>query len=247
MSVQAMSWVLEHSRSEGKTRCVLISIANHVGPDGEGWVYVDQVLKEARCTEDTYHRAVRWAIDNGELSRQLNKGGSLKAAGNRRPNSFRLHLTPAESDPQENSTPSSADPCTRKMHTPEAVRPPKDAYPEPLKQLEPSKEPSISLAVPASKVGTDDDPDFVAFWNAYPRKVGKGQARDRWRAAVKLAPAAAIVAAAGTYSASRSGKDSTFTAHPATWLKGERWLDEPPPADVPEGWNAIESWLRSTG
>src|ERR1700691_581182 len=34
------------------------------------------------------------------------------------------------------------------------------------------------------QTGSDQDPDFAAFWSAYPRKVGKGQARKAWRAGV---------------------------------------------------------------
>lgn len=88
MSVQALSWVLEHSKSEGRTRCVLVSIANHMHPDGQGWVYVQQVLHEARCSEVTYHRAISWAIEAGELVREPNKGGDSRVIGNRRPNHF---------------------------------------------------------------------------------------------------------------------------------------------------------------
>jgi hypothetical protein len=41
------------------------------------------------------------------------------------------------------------------------------------------------------------------------------------------------------YAKSVEGSDPKFVAHPATWLNGERWDDEPdiPQADVmPEWW-----------
>lgn len=83
---------------------------------------------------------------------------------------------------------------------------------------------------------TDDDPDFAAFWGAYPRKVGKGQARKAWLKAVKTATPAAIIAGARRYAEQRQGQDPQYTAHPATWLNGERWADQPPTGTGDEGW-----------
>ena len=74
------------------------------------------------------------------------------------------------------------------------------------------------------------DPDgalFDEFWAAYPRKIGKGQARKAWGAAVKKTGPASVIAAARRFAESRRGEDPTFTPHPSTWLNGERWNDEP--------------------
>lgn len=90
MSVQAISWVLDHSQSSGTTRCVLVSIANHVNPDGTGWVYVDRVCREANCSLNSYHRAVTWAIENGELERMPYEGGFDRTHSRHRPNMYRF-------------------------------------------------------------------------------------------------------------------------------------------------------------
>jgi hypothetical protein len=80
---------------------------------------------------------------------------------------------------------------------------------------------------PAPAPGSDDDADFAAFWDAYPRKVAKGTARKAWRAAVRKVGPKEIIRAAERYAADPVRKAGTaeFTAHPATWLNGERWLD----------------------
>lgn len=70
----------------------------------------------------------------------------------------------------------------------------------------------------------DDDPDFERFWSAYPRKAAKGSARRAWSKAVKIADPEEIIDAAGRYSGDPN-REPSFTAHPATWLNGERWLD----------------------
>jgi hypothetical protein len=77
--------------------------------------------------------------------------------------------------------------------------------------------------------GSDDDPDWVAFWDAYPRKVSKAEARKAWKSAVakRKADPAAIIAAAARYDADRTRTDE-FTAYPATWLNGDRWHDYGP-------------------
>jgi hypothetical protein len=78
---------------------------------------------------------------------------------------------------------------------------------------------SRSLSVIVEPDGFDD------FWAAYPRKIGKGQARKAWRAALDKVSAGTIVKACEGYQWTGSTK---YTPHPATWLTGERWADERP-------------------
>lgn len=70
--------------------------------------------------------------------------------------------------------------------------------------------------------------DFDRFWRIYPRRVGKGDARKAWAAAIKKgADTRTIIAGAERYAAERAGQDERYTAHAATWIHGERWTDEP--------------------
>lgn len=75
-----------------------------------------------------------------------------------------------------------------------------------------------------------DDAEFETWWKAYPRKTAKGNARAPYRTARKKVSAEVLLVAAGAYAKSIAGKDPKFTAHAATWLNGERWLDEAPMA-----------------
>jgi hypothetical protein len=68
--------------------------------------------------------------------------------------------------------------------------------------------------------------DFERFWDAYPRKIAKGNARKIWQKlwrAGTLPPVDQLLTAVAAYDASVS--DKKFIAYPATWLGGERWLD----------------------
>lgn len=70
------------------------------------------------------------------------------------------------------------------------------------------------------------DADFDAFWAIYPLRVGKGQARKAWATALKKTTPAEIMTGLSRY---KRPDDPKFIPHPASWLNGERWNDEPEP------------------
>lgn len=73
------------------------------------------------------------------------------------------------------------------------------------------------------------DEMFETFWQKYPRKVGKGQARKAWKAALKKTKGEAIPILTGldahTANWTANQTDPQYIPHPSTWLNGERWLD----------------------
>jgi hypothetical protein len=66
--------------------------------------------------------------------------------------------------------------------------------------------------------------DFEKFWEAYPKKKSKGQARKAYAKAVERAPPDQILAAATVLRS--MPLDKKFIQHPATWLGADGWLDE---------------------
>lgn len=81
---------------------------------------------------------------------------------------------------------------------------------------------------PAAR-STDDDPAFARFWEAYPRKVGKGEARKAWMKVVKSGvDLGQVIAGAERYrdDPQRKRKDIEYTKHPGPWLNAERWTDQ---------------------
>jgi hypothetical protein len=67
---------------------------------------------------------------------------------------------------------------------------------------------------------------FDEFWNAYPRKKGKGQARKAFEKALEKTDLVTILAGVASYVANEDLSNPQFVAHPSTWLNGERWDDE---------------------
>ena len=68
--------------------------------------------------------------------------------------------------------------------------------------------------------------EFDQFWSQYPRKVGKGQARKAFTAALKKTSLQEIMTGLGKYAAQVESESIEFVAHPSTWLNGERWSDD---------------------
>jgi len=71
-------------------------------------------------------------------------------------------------------------------------------------------------------------PSFDAFWDEYPRRVGKQAAIKAWTKAVKHTTPAAILDGALRL-AQDPNREDQFTPHPATWLNEGRWEDDPLP------------------
>lgn len=89
-------------------------------------------------------------------------------------------------------------------------------------------EPKKPRARSWDNIDLNTDPDFCAFWDAYPRKVDKGHARKAWISVMKkggVEPAAIIAGAVAYRNDPQRKPDITFTAHASTWLNGERWTD----------------------
>jgi biotin operon repressor len=76
-----------------------------------------------------------------------------------------------------------------------------------------------------SKKNLDTNNEFEIFWKIYPRKVAKRAAEVAFTKAAKHTPVAVILTGAGRYARDPNRVDA-YTAHPATWLNGHRWLDD---------------------
>jgi len=118
------------------------------------------------------------------------------------------------------------------------------------KQSETKCNVSRNVSVTAQDTDTDTDitsslrsdvsvkPDFETefeqqFWPIFPRRAGKGQALKAFKAARKRVELSLILDGARRYADERRGENPEYTKHPATWLNGQCWTDEPVPKFVP--------------
>lgn len=102
------------------------------------------------------------------------------------------------------------------------------------------------------RISSDSDSDFDAWYAAYPRHEAKGQARKAYRTARKKADGETLLAGAKGAAQHYANAEKRFVPLPATWLNGERWLDDPspPPEAEPKkltGLAAIDEEYRRMG
>lgn len=94
---------------------------------------------------------------------------------------------------------------------------------------------TIESAYADSSARKEPDDDFIEWYAAYPRHVGKGAAARAYRSARKKVDAATLLV--GAERAAAQAGDPQFIPHPATWLNGERWLDDDEPHRAHGGGN----------
>lgn len=76
------------------------------------------------------------------------------------------------------------------------------------------------------------DGEFSLFWNAYPRKVGKGAAKKAFDKAVDEFGTLKILAGVNRFANDPNKPEQQFIPHPATWLNEQRWDDDPYPERI---------------
>jgi hypothetical protein len=84
---------------------------------------------------------------------------------------------------------------------------------------------------------------FDVFWNAYPRRVGKGHARKAFEKATRLASAHEIIEGAKKFALHVADREPQYIPHPTTWLNGERWEDDLE-TEVDNRTNVNKGWLN---
>lgn len=74
----------------------------------------------------------------------------------------------------------------------------------------------------------EDDPQWMRFWAAYPDRVSKKEARAAW---AEVNPPPALVdrmLETLTWQKAQWARQGYGMPYPASWLRAERWTDEPP-------------------
>ena len=94
---------------------------------------------------------------------------------------------------------------------------------------------TTATATATTTAKTASSEAFDTFWQLYPRKVGKDDARKAFIVAAKKADPSLIIAGASRYAADPNmPTDKTYIPYPGKWLRGGHWDDEPLPQRQPE-------------
>lgn len=100
---------------------------------------------------------------------------------------------------------------------------------------------------PRSAGPIDRTDRFDEFYAAYPRHVARKAAEKAWVAAIKdEADPQQIIDAAKRYAASQRDQPARYVKHPATWLNGACYLDEPDPPELRLVAGGYQGWTNPT-
>lgn len=234
MSADAVGWVYRHSPYTGVTFQVHHAVADSVNDQhgNEFWLAKPKLSVKARTSVASAKRAMETLTADGFLELLEESGGR---AGSRY--LFLFPDVPVVYDSRATGSPrtGSFDKTNRLI-----------GQPQPAHQNTPTGSPE-SENVPHKERsqenprGTQLEPNaidyFAAFWKVYPRKAAKGDARKAWPAAVKAAGDPDLIVQGAYRFKLDPNRQEEFTPYPATWLRAERWDDDPLPA---RGTNGIK-------
>lgn len=205
MSIEAVSLVLNQSKSTGRAKVVLIGIANHLGDHG-AWPSISTLARYANASERSVKRDIQELIELGELVVEVNKspmGGQYKT------NLYWITLGVTESLAGVTDLPSGVtdwvsrgDSSGKSGVTPVGTQ-------------------NIILTIKETY-----NQSFEEFWNHYPKKLNKTEAKQAFLKAIKKTKPETIIEGVITYSKKRDLPEHQFIPYPATWLNKARWENE---------------------
>jgi hypothetical protein len=205
MSNKILNAVFEHSKTRHSTRLLLLALADRADDSGRAWPSIADIMHRTGLSRGAIHGAMREAGEIGELSIK-------HFAGPRLCNVYLLHVpTRSNSEPVQTLNP--VQNLSRPVQTLNTTR--SDSEPKP----------HITHKNPKSTSKRNFD-GFDDFWNLYPRKVGKADARKAWSTAKHLPDLATLRTAIEKQTASEQWRNPKYIPHPSTWIRGERWNDE---------------------
>jgi hypothetical protein len=224
MSVKLIARVWAHSQRKDGELLVMLALADFANDAGESWPSIPVLAAKARLTDRQARRVLIKLEQAGEIRCVKSNGGR-----NRRNHYFIClsenpdNITLTKLQGKNNTVTSDRKTLTS---TPGALIRHRSV------NKKDATEPTDSLSTKSKRKLTRSDPvapqAFERFYQAFPKHVGRHDALKAW---LKLKPddglIAVIMAAVERYAAEVRDTTPKFILHPATWLNGRRWEDEP--------------------
>jgi hypothetical protein len=202
MSIEAVSLVLNQSKATGRTKLVLIGIANHLGDQG-AYPAIRTLARYANASERSVKRDIQELIKLGELRVELQNAPINRQY---KTNLYWITIQPGVTDPASGVTDwvSRGDSSGKSGVTPVGTQ-------------------NIILTIkePSMKQG---ESDFDKFWEFYPKKKARADAEKAWNRAIKRKPASEIIELAKAYSQGKLPAEE-YIPNGSTWLNNNRWED----------------------
>lgn len=270
MSVQAVTWAIEQQIvKDAPARHVLLCLANYADHIGSAAFPSTKTLSNNTGLSE---RTVRTKLDLLERTGVIARGNQAIVAAyieraDRRPICYQLSMSrpacPAPRGPERGVADdiTGCSSCSNGVQLTQVRGARPAANPSYKPSLEPSKNTLPSPAAPAKRVpskkqGLEYPDEFLSFWEAYPRKQGKGAALNRWRGALDMIGGTRAEAAAkilkGVRRYVKAIADERIEPDKIKmaegWLNAGRWDDEySSPVAVNRDAPPLDWWTLASG
>ncbi len=211
MSIRLMTaaWSIDPDALKSpRDRFVLVALADSADDaTGECWPSVPTIARRTAMDAKTVRRALAALVAGGWVTSEMR----TRPNGSQQSNLYTVNLGGSPGQPGRDPPPRWEDP-------PPTVVPLESS----LNHQENRQE---------NQPSADAEDAFNRFWGAYPRKVGKPEARRRWKTAVERDGIEVIRSGfkAWVQHWRAANTHVTLIPHPATWLHQQRYNDTPPP------------------
>lgn len=223
MSFKAFVWAWEQETANASELLVLLTLADIAGESGHVFASAAYIAKKCQRSE-RHVRSVLFDLENRFISSK-ERPGRTDLITLLIPREFLVrmdgYLLDGDLESGKRGRP-------RKRPAPDAEKVGISLQKgvTPLAD-EPSTEPEDE---PKDVILRTPEP-FEAWWAIYPRKAAKKEARKAWAqmtGEIAKLTLAELMIRTSAFAESVVHKDPEHIAHPATWLRGERWNDELP-------------------
>jgi hypothetical protein len=219
MSIQIMNAVWRESKSKGRARLVLLSIADHQGELG-AWPSIETLANMVNSSPRSVQRDIQDLIELGELVVEFR---SAPTYGPYKANRYFVNL------------PGVTDGVSEVTKTASEVTDSQSEVTESASEVTAGGVLTLNRTLKETLTKQADE-SFETFWNLYPKKVAKADALKAWKQVLKKKTADEMIGITKAYSESKL-PDMTYIPYPASWLNKGLYEavenDKPAPASKP--------------
>jgi len=202
MSIQVMNAVWRHSKSKGRARLVLLSIADHQGEIG-AWPSIETLAKMVNSSPRSVQRDIQELINLGELQVDFR---SAPTSGPYKANRYWVKVSGVTTE------------VTEVTNTASEVTDLESGVTDSASEVTAGGVLTLNRTI--TKPLKETAEKFDEFWNLYPKKIAKADALKAWNKATKTKTADELLKLTKAYA---EGKlpDNKYIPYPASWLNKE--------------------------
>jgi hypothetical protein len=202
MSIQVMNAVWRNSKSKGRARLVLLSIADHQGEIG-AWPSIETLAKMVNSSPRSVQRDIQELINLGELQVDFR---SAPTSGPYKANRYWVKVSGVTGEvPEVTNTASEVTDLDSEVTE---------------SASEVTAGGVLTLNRTLTKPIQEASERFDEFWDLYPKKIAKGDALKAWNKATKKKTADELLKLTKAYSEGQL-PEVKYIPYPASWLNKE--------------------------